>query len=601
MYRGLRRNTNLLLKDESASIPAIMKNIFVTAQQKIKVYPNYWDVLALLIIFAILCLFGFGATQMSHPYQLGEVLVIHLDPAYLPRYAIDTVLRMVIGLVCALLCTFIVGTWAAKSRYAERLLIPLIDILQSVPVLGFLSMTIVGFIALFPGSLLGPECAVIFAIFTAQAWNMMLGFYQSLRTVPHDLIEAGHMFQLSAWQRFWRIEVPFSMPSLLWNMMMSMSASWFFVVASEAITVSHQNILLPGVGSYIAVAIAQANGAAIAYAILTMFIVILLYDQIIFRPLVAWSEKFKAEQTASEEHSYSWLIELFQRTRFLENAVKPVRWLATLWVNIAVFKKRKNYFPDVIVHPRLDRFANLVWNGVLVVLVLYVIFDVGDFVFKSVSVHEVLWVFFLGLLTGIRIIILISICSIIWVPISVWIGFKPRLASSIQPIVQFLASFPANLLFPIVVYVIARFSLNINVWTTPLMILGSQWYIVFNVIAGAQAMPKELLQVADNLGVKRSLRWRKLILPGIFPYYITGAITAAGGAWNASIVAEYVTWGNQTLIAEGLGAYIKEFTTLGDFPRIALGIGVMCLYVLVFNRLVWRPLYRYAETRYRLQ
>src|SRR5579862_4377499 len=258
-----------------------------------KAYPNYWDMVALLLVLGVIAVLAWVAKQMAVPYELGQAIPISLDPHHLPGYALRTVLRMLVALFFSLLFTFTFATWAAKSKRAERIIIPLIDILQSVPILGFLSISVVGFIRLFPGSLLGPECAAIFAIFTSQAWNMALGFYQTVRSVPTELNEAANMFHLSAWQRFWRIDVPFSMPGLLWNMMMSMSAGWFFVVASEAVSVANQQIMLPGVGSYIAVAINAMDLHAIGYAILTMFVVILIYDQLLFRPLVAWADKFK--------------------------------------------------------------------------------------------------------------------------------------------------------------------------------------------------------------------------------------------------------------------------------------------------------------------
>ena len=278
--------------------------------------PNYWDALGLLLVLAILVAMAWGAKAMAGQYHLGQVIPIRLDPKVLPYYALRSVIRMFIALACSLAFTLTMGAWAAKNRHAERLIIPMIDVLQSVPVLGFLTITVVGFIVLFRGSMLGPECAAIFAIFTAQVWNMVLSFYQSLRMVPEELQEAATMFHLSAWQRFWRVEVPFAMPGLLWNTMLSMSASWVFLVASEAITVANQHITLPGIGSYIALAIAEKNMLAIVYVIITMFIVIALYDQLFFRPLVAWSEKFKAEEAGSEVVPESWVLNLFQRARF---------------------------------------------------------------------------------------------------------------------------------------------------------------------------------------------------------------------------------------------------------------------------------------------
>jgi NitT/TauT family transport system permease protein len=567
---------------------------------KIKAYPNYWDMIALLLVLGVIILLAWVATQMAVPYELGQTIPISLDPHRLPIYALHTVLRMFVALFFSLLFTFTFATWAAKSKRAERIIIPLIDILQSVPILGFLSITVVGFISLFPGSLLGPECAAIFVIFTSQAWNMALGFYQTVRSVPTELNEAGNMFHLSAWQRFWRIDVPFSLPGLLWNMMMSMSAGWFFVVASEAISVSNQQILLPGIGSYITLAIASTNMRAIGYAILTMFIVILIYDQLLFRPLVAWAEKFKTEQVAQETNeAHSWVINLLHRTQFLRYLGTQLTHLFDLFVTISFFRSKPRHSHRARVS-RYARYIAWLWNSLLICIVSSVMIFLYHAIFRAVPFATVEHVFILGLITALRVFSLVFICTLIWVPVGVWIGLRSNVAHIVQPIAQFLAAFPANLLYPLVFILIVSYHLNVNIWVTPLMILGAQWYIVFNVVAGASVIPKDLLQAVDNLGLGFWLRWRRLILPSIFPYYITGAITAVGGAWNASILAEVVSWGDHKLVADGLGAYITEQTVKGDFLHIALGIGMMCLLVLIFNRLVWRPLYMLARERFTL-
>ena len=559
--------------------------------------PNRWDVLALLLIMSFIMLLAWLARQMAMPYHLGDPIAISLDPQVLPSYALRTVMRMAIALICSLVFTLIFGTLAAKNRQAERIIIPMLDILQSVPVLGFLSITIIGFIALFPGSLLGPECAAIFAIFTGQAWNMAFSFYQSLRTVPEDLQEAASMFRLSAWQRFWRIEVPFAVPALLWNTMMSMSAGWFFVVASEAISVSNQNITLPGIGSYIDLAIKQADMHAVVCALLTMLAIIVLYDQLFFRPLLCWSDKFKPIQETPQESNNSWLVSLLQRTRFLRYFSQGLSICVAAFVNIRGGVS-KPQFHEVQPPGAYVRYFIWIWNISLGIIVTVLTMLLLQFILHVLDWSQIRHVFFLGMLTGTRVVVLILLSSVLLIPVGVWIGTKPRLTHIISPLIQIAAAFPANLLFPAVVFCILEFHLNVEIWTAPLMILGAQWYILFNVIAGAAALPKDLYQVTANLEVRGWLWWRRFILPGIYPYYITGAITAAGGAWNASIIAEYVSWGDTTLTATGLGAYITEFTTAGDFPRIALGIGVMCLYVLLFNRLLWRPLYDLAQRRF---
>lgn len=568
-----------------------------------RLYPNYWDMLALCIVLAVIILFAWNGKQMATPYQLGQPIPISLDPKALPFYAARTVVRMLIALIISLLFTFIFGTWAAKSYRAGRLIIPIIDVLQSVPILGYLSVVIPAFIALFPRSLLGPECAAIFVIFTSQAWNMALGFYQTVRSVPAEVKEAALMFHLSAWQRFWRIDVPFSMPGLLWNTMASMSAGWFFVVFSEAITVSNQQILLPGIGSYIAVATQAANLRAITYAVIMMFIVILIYDQLLFRPLVAWSEKFKAEREstgASLAHE-SWVINLFRRTRTLRLIGHKLASLFNSFVNAKIFNPQKNlriFSPEREKHEWLMEW---VWRLITFLVGALALMVLINYFIRTISFEDVMVAFLLGLITAFRVFVVLIVSSLIWVPIGIWIGLRPKVAHFAQPIAQIFAAFPANLFYPFIVLFIVYYHLSPNIWLTFLMILGAQWYILFNVIAGASTLPKDLMQVVDNLGVFGWLRWSRLLLPGIFPYYITGAITAAGAAWNASIAAEVASWGNVTLKAVGLGAYITTYTTKGNFNHIALGISMMCLLVLIFNRLIWRPLYVYAENRFLLE
>ena len=559
--------------------------------------PNYWDLVALPIVLGGITLVAWGGLAMSAHYRVGEVLPISLDPWQLPVYALRTVLRMAAALVTSLVFSLAYAAVAAKSRQAEKIMIPVLDILQSVPILGFLSITVTGFIALFPGRLLGVECAAIFAIFTSQAWNMTFSVYQSLRTVPAELIEAARMYHLSPWQRYWRLEVPHAIPSLAWNMMMSVSGGWFFVVASEAITVAGQTIMLPGVGSYIATAISQSDLAAIGYAVLVMFVVIVLYDQLLFRPLLAWSSKFQADPSADQETVRPWFLIVLQRAQLFDLVQTGV-----LAVNrvideaIVALARRRGAAVERQRRRGLERLFDIALLGVAALAALWVV----AFIRESVDPVEIGRVFLLGLITAVRVLILIVIASLIWVPIGVAVGLRPRLADRVQPIVQFAAAFPANLFFPAAVVLILHFRLNPEIWLSPLMILGTQWYILFNVIVGATALPTELQRAAQNLGVRRFLWWRRVLLPAIFPAYVTGAVTAAGGSWNASIVAEIVQWGNTTLTATGIGAYIARTTAEGDGARIALGIGVLCLYVLAFNRLLWRRLYDLAAERLRL-
>jgi len=560
--------------------------------------PNFWDLVALPLVLGTIILIAWASQQMNAPYQVGEALPISLDPRHLPAYGLRTVLRMALALAASLAFSLAYAALAAKSRRAEKLLIPVLDILQSVPILGFLSITVTGFIAVFPGKLLGYECAAIFAIFTSQAWNMTFSLYQSFIGVPKDLREAARMYHLSPWQSFWQLEVPYALPSLVWNMMMSVSGGWFFVVASEAISVSSHTVLLPGIGSYIALAIDQRDLAAVGYAILAMLVFILVYDQLLFRPLLAWGQRFKVEDVGQDEIEPPWFLVMLQRARLFDLLRALVDAVAVLASRLRGAVRRPQ--PALAIKLPPPRWIDLGWNVILGFATFAALTDIILFVRSEVAPQEVLHVVLLGLVTLIRVVVLIALAALVWVPIGVWIGFRPWLAHRVQPVVQFLAAFPANLFFPVVVSAIVKFHLNVEVWVSPLMILGTQWYILFNVIAGTLALPTDYQFVASNFGVSRWLWWRRLVLPGIFPAFVTGAVTASGGSWNASIVAEVVRWGDTTLVATGIGAYIAQETEKGDFPRIALGITVLSLYVLLFNRLLWRRLYHLAEERLRL-
>jgi NitT/TauT family transport system permease protein len=561
--------------------------------------PNRWDIIAFPLVFGLLLLAAKGAHETLAPLSALKEPVVSLDPVNLPEYALRTTLRMLAAMIASLLFTITYGALAAKSRRAELVLVPLLDILQSVPVLGYISFTVVFFMSLFPGRVAGAEAAAIFAIFTSQAWNMTFSFYQSLRTVPRDLQEATRSFRFSAWQRFWRLEVPFAMPGLIWNMMMSMSGGWFFVVASEAITVGDKTITLPGIGAYLAQATAEKDLAAVGWVVLTMTAVIILYDQLMFRPLVAWADKFRFEQTGAQTVPGSWFLDLLQRSRLFLTMTHPGSLLLR-----ALVRQRFAPLPTETARARQSRYTSravdAVWFVAVAAAAVFTTWKIIDFVASGVGWDDVLDAVKLGLFTLTRVVVLIAIASLIWVPIGVEVGLRPHLAEKIQPLAQFLAAFPANLLFPIFVVAIVHFDLNPNIWLSPLIILGTQWYILFNVVAGTMAYPTDFREAATNFRMRGWQWWRQVMLPGIFPYFITGAITAAGGAWNASIVAEAVSWGDTKIVAHGLGAYIAENTAAGDYPKIVLGIAVMSLLVTLFNRFLWRPLYAYAEDRLRL-
>ncbi|MGN6517466.1 MAG: ABC transporter permease [Rhizomicrobium sp.] len=562
-----------------------------------RLLPGGWDLLAALLVLGFVVAFAEASRMLGQPLAVLTSQPLSLDPWQLPEYALRTALRMFIAMVVSLGFTFTYATLAAKSTRAGSLLIPLLDILQSVPILSFISITVVFFLSLSPGRIFGAELACVFALFTSQAWNMAFSFYQSLRTVPPEMIEAGKMFGLNGWARFWRIEVPFAMPSLVWNMMMSMSGGWFFVVAAEAITVGNTSIALPGVGSYIALAIAHRKLGAIFWAIGAMLVVILIYDQLMFRPLVAWAFRFRVDQEQSEDEPESWMLTMLRRARLFDMMGAPaerfMRW--TYHVRPPSFGRREER-----VSPAASRAADAAWIGFVVALVGFALWRIWLFSAAALPWREVLHAFGLGILTMIRVFVLIAVASAIWTPVGIYVGLRPKLAQVVQPVAQFLAAFPANLLFPVAVSAIVGFNLDPNIWLSPLMVLGTQWYILFNVIAGASGLPRDLRDAGDNFGVKGWLWWKKIALPAVFPFYVTGAITASGGSWNAAIVAEFVSWGHKTLHAAGLGDYIERASVAGDFHRIVLGTAVMAILVSIINRVFWRPLYWYAERKYRM-
>lgn len=562
--------------------------------------PSWADLIAFLLLAGAAILVVRGAEDMGQSLAVLHTTPVTLDPARLPEYALRTTLRMFLALGASLIFTFTVATLAAKSRKAELIIVPALDILQSVPVLGFLTFTVTFFMGLFPGRQLGVECAAIFAIFTSQAWNMAFSFYQSLRSIPSDLDEVSRQFAFSPWRRFVRLELPFATPSLVWNVMMSMSGGWFFVVASEAITVGNTTVTLPGIGSWLSLAIARQDMKAVAIGVGAMAVVIVLYDQLVFRPIVAWADKFRFEQTASGERPGSWLYDLVRRTRWLRAAAAPLSWPAKVMAAFDWPAAPKVRFTPPAPPAWLGKALDVLWLALVVGLGLAGAWVLWEYLSAHLVFADLVTAFGLGLATLVRVVVLIALATLIWVPIGMWIGLRPAWAERLQPIAQFLAAFPANVMFPFAVAGIVAFHLSPNIWLSPLMVLGTQWYILFNVIAGASAIPSDLKEAAGIFGIRGWQWWRQVGIPGIFPYYVTGALTASGGSWNASIVAEAVTWGDKHLEAAGLGAFIAKATAAGDYARVALGVAVMSIFVIAFNRALWRPMYRFAERRLRL-
>jgi len=523
---------------------------------------------------------------------------VSTDPANLPYYAARSLLRMFAALLIAIIFTFVYATAAARLRRAEKVLIPVLDILQSVPVLGFLAVTVTAFINLFPGSELGLEAAAVFAIFTSMAWNMTFAFYHSLVSQPRDLDEAARIMRLTRWERFWRLDVPSGMIPLVWNGMLSFGGAWFFLAASESIAVLNHHYALPGIGSYVATAIAHGNLSEVGLAILVMIVLVIGVNFIFWRPVIAWAERFRVEESEAAERPRSLVLDVLRHSQVPEQLGRPLRPVGRL-LDRATRPFGLAEHPLIVSKTR-ERTGDVFFAGMLAALVAYGAWEALGYVRATTGLGEFGYAFALGAATFARVIVLLAVATVVWVPIGVWIGMNPKVTRIAQPIVQVLASFPANFVFPLATVLFVAWHIPLNFGAILLMALGAQWYILFNVIAGASAIPSDLREAMTNLRVRGWLRWKNFILPAVFASYVTGGITAAGGAWNASIVSEIVSYGPHHLTATGLGAYIAEATATGNFPKILVGIVVMSVYVVLTNRLFWRRLYGLAERRYSL-
>jgi NitT/TauT family transport system permease protein len=546
----------------------------------------------LLLIYAAVRV-GAGARA---PAQ--HAATISLAPANLPYYAARSLLRMFIALFFAYAFSLDYAYLAARSRRWRRVLIPALDILQSVPVLGFLAVTVTFFVALFPGSEIGLECAAIFAVFTSQAWNITFSFYHSLISQPGEFDEASRLMGLSRWKRFWTVDVPGGAIGLVWNGMMSFGGSWFFLTASELITVGDRRYTLPGVGSYVGVAEQEGKLDAVVWGILTMIVIILVVNFFFWRPLVAYVEKFRVEQSQAGLKAKSLVLDALRRSSWPAVLRRGRRSLAEP-VNALMARATGIEDQSLAGSASRRRAADVAFAVAVSVALGYGLYSMLAYIATGSSGLAVFGTAFAdGFLTFLRVVVVVTASSLIWVPVGVWIGFNPRVAQFMQPIVQVLASFPANFIFPFAIVIFLDLGISLNFGAIVLMALGTQWYVLFNVIAGASAVPSDLKEAMDNLGVRGRDRWRRLVLPAIFPAYVTGAITAAGGAWNATIVAEIVSYNHQQLIARGLGSFIAVNT--GHLPELFAGLLVMAIYVTGLNALLWRRMYMLAETKFAL-
>jgi NitT/TauT family transport system permease protein len=549
-------------------------------------------VAVLLLIYAAVRV-GAGARAPAHPSS-----TISLDPSNLPYYAARSLLRMFIALFFSYAFSLGYAYVAARSRRWRRVLIPALDILQSVPVLGFLAVTVTVFVALFPGSELGLECAAIFAVFTSQAWNITFSFYHSLISQPAEFNEASKLMGLSRWKRFWTVDVPGGAIGLVWNGMMSFGGSWFFLTASELISLKNRSYTLPGVGSYVGVAEAEGKLGYVLWGIATMIIMILVVNFFFWRPLVAYVDKFRVEQSESGLKAKSLVLDALRRSSWPAVLGRGRREL-TKPVNAMMGRVTGIDDQSLASNASRRRAADRAFGIVVIVVLGYGLYSMLAYIATGSDGLAVFGTAFAdGLVTFLRVVVVVTVSSLIWVPVGVWIGFNPRVAQFMQPIVQVLASFPANFVFPFAIVIFLDLGISLNFGAIVLMALGTQWYVLFNVIAGASAVPSDLKEAMENLGVHGRERWRRLILPAIFPAYVTGAITAAGGAWNATIVAEIITYNHHQLVAKGLGSFI--YMNTASFPALFAGLLVMAVYVTGLNVLLWRRLYHLAETKFAL-
>jgi NitT/TauT family transport system permease protein len=560
-----------------------------------------WPVVLDILIFgAILALF-YGILTIAH-YWLGHAVAvteISRSPWSLPRYAFYSSVRMALAYLLSLTFALTYGYIAAYNLKLQPFMVAVLDILQSIPVLSFLPGVMLAMVALFPTKQMGVELGSIVLIFTGQVWNLAFSFYSSLKSIPRELREASSIYRFGKWQRFFQLELPYGTIGLIWNSIVSVAGGWFFLMACEMFHLGDRDFRLPGLGSYLQTAADNGDTASMLWGLAAMIGVILLIDQLIWRPAIAWATKFKFEQVESTQVPTSPLLHALRNSHALEvvreKAVEPLSEKLDLY-----FARNKPAPREPAPPPGWLKPVGMLLALVAIVAVGYGVLRVLVSL-EGIDGKELRGVLIGASATFLRVNVSLLIASAWTIPAGVAIGFHPRLARILQPVTQVAASVPATALFPVLLLAIVQFGGGLGVGSIVLMLLGTQWYILFNVIAGASAIPSDLKEVADLFHFSRAERWRIVILPGIFPYLITGLVTASGGAWNASIVAEYFHLKDHVMSTVGLGAEISAATASGRFDVLLLATIVMATMVVCTNRLVWRPLYRLAETKYQLE
>jgi len=547
--------------------------------------------LAMFYVFILLA--RYWASPFSPQVEISHSL------SALPVYALYSLLRIGVAYLLSLAFTLVYGYIAAYNLKAERVMIPLLDILQSIPVLSFLPGVMLAMVALFPRHQIGVELGAILLIFTGQVWNMAFSFYSSLKSIPREMREAALLYRFTPWQRFMQMELPYAAIGLIWNSMMSVAGGWFFLMACEMFVLGSRDFRLPGLGSYLQTASSEGDTHAILLGVITMIAVIVILDQLVWRPVIAWAQKFKVEQVESSDEPRSPILDFLQSSRalaaFSRRVTRPLG--ERLALHFAAREGTRVSSPQSAV---AKKWVIRVLGTLVIVGILFAVVDALRLL-SGLTGPDLRALVVGAFATFLRVLCALLIGTAWTIPVGVWIGFNPKLARIAQPIAQIAASVPATALFPVVLLLLIRIGGGLGVGSIALLLLGTQWYVLFNVIAGAMAIPTDLKEASDIFRFSRWERWRRLILPGIFPYLVTGLVTAAGGAWNASIVAEYFHFRGQTISTVGLGAAISHATDSGNFRLLLAATIVMAAVVVTVNRTIWRPMYRLAETRFRLE
>ena len=570
-----------------------LPRIFKTESRHDKIF-TWGDIICLFLIAVLIYL---GVRLAVNAPEIIQGPEISLSPRALPWYAFLSIGRMTAAYILSILFSLIYGRYAAYNRNAEKILMPLLDVLQSVPILSFLPVVLLSLSAILPIKI-AAELASIVLIFTSQAWNLTFAWYQSLTTIPKDLREASNTFRLNTWLQFKKLELPFGTISLIWNSIMSWAGGWFFLMAAETFTVGSRDFRLPGIGAYLQEAANQSNFLAILWGIGILILVIVGLDQFIWRPLLAWSDRFKVEMVENDNPPTSWFYDLLKNAnlvnKFQEKITKPI----SEWIDVWLLNKFQAKSSGSYQQKKFN-----IKNLLIVVFALILVYGIYQISLILISIPILQWKSMGSgiLMTTFRVFIALLIALAWTIPVGVAIGTNQRLAAIVQPIVQVAASIPATALFPIFLLAIIGISGGLNIAAVLLMLLGTQWYLLFNIIAGASAIPQDLKYTATMMQMSRWQRWKTLILPSLFPYLITGAITASGGAWNASIVAEHVHFGGETLQTTGIGALISSATASGDYRLLLASTISMVVTVILINRLLWRRLYKIAENNYRME